>query len=210
MKWSHLVSDKGWNCKWEERNIDGFLEYLIHFEVRLILLKGRRERRCGRESAHVRVCALRVGILREIFGNVTTGCDHDCRHKEPNDLYDRHKKREKRSSSITKARRDQMLSVTQLTLFQLYTRQGLYITRYKRMLLLWALCICTRCSFKVAYMTESFICQYSIFWKQLFSVVNSLCYMERWTVIFFCCLTLQRKRNKIKVQNDLSNLLDRY
>lgn len=71
------------------------------------------------------MCALGVGILREIFRNmmvtVTTGT------KGLTISMTKHT-HTKKDSPITRTRRDQMLSVTELALVQLYTRQSSYIT----------------------------------------------------------------------------------
>ena len=48
------------------------------------------------------------------------------------------------------------------------------------------------------------------FLKTIFSVVNRLSYKENRTVNLVIVPQYRGKRNKIKVQNDLSNLLERY
>lgn len=139
---------------------------------------------------------------------VCTGCgytqgniqkyDGDCDYgqKRPNNLYDR--KHKKKSSPITRTRRDQTLSVTQLALFQMYTRrQSSYITMFKRTPLVWALCICTRCGIKLVYI-EDFHLSMLLFLKTILSVVNSLCYKESRTVNFIIVSQYREKGIKLK------------
>lgn len=126
--------------------------------------QGREKRRWGRESVHV--CVHWVWIYSGKYWEIWWWLWLQAQRS--NNLYDRkHTHTKKKSSPITITRRDQMLSVTQSALFQIYTtKQNSYITMYKRMPLLWVLRICTRCGTKLVYIEESFICQCSVFWKQ--------------------------------------------
>lgn len=158
------------------------------------ILQGRKKRRWGTEGMHVCLCALGVGILKEIFRNmmvtVTTG--------KKGLIICMTGSTKKKSSPITRTRRDQTLSVTQLALFQMYTRrQSSYITMFKRTPLVWALCICTRCGIKLVYI-EDFHLSMLLFLKTILSVVNSLCYKESRTVNFIIVSQYREKGIKLK------------